>query len=201
MGARAGYTWLTGVFIGAGGMLGYLSNLIELIPLAVLAPVLVFLSLNITVQAFSAVPLRHAPAVAISFFPSVARLLTIELSDPKFIAPERFTQLLSASEHGLPALAVIVALGNGFIITATIWAAFVVEMTERRMRAAAAYLAAGGVLCSFGIIHSVRADGSAYAIWQLEGMARTVASQFCIAYFVLAGALLLLNRAERPRLE
>jgi AGZA family xanthine/uracil permease-like MFS transporter len=201
MGARAGYTWLTGVFIGAGGMLGYLSNLIELIPLAVLAPVLVFLSLNITVQAFSAVPLRHAPAVAISFFPSVARLLTIELSDPKFIAPERFTQLLGAAEHGLPPLAVIVALGNGFIITATIWAAFVVEMTERRMRAAAAYLAAGGVLCSFGIIHSVRADGSAYAIWQLEGMARTVASQFCIAYFVLAGALLLLNRAERPRLE
>jgi hypothetical protein len=50
---------------------------------------------------------------------------------------------------------------NGFIITATIWAAFVVEMTERRLRAAAAYLAAGGVLCSFGIIHSVRIDGSA----------------------------------------
>jgi AGZA family xanthine/uracil permease-like MFS transporter len=193
MGARAGYTWLTGVFIGVGGMLGFLSNLIELIPLAVLAPVLVFLALNITVQAFSAVPLRHAPAVAISFFPSIARLISIELGDPKFVAPERFAQLLNASEHGLPALAVIVALGNGFIITATIWAAFVVEMTEHRLRAAAAYLAAGGVLCFFGIIHSVRADGSAYALWQLEGMTRTVASQFSIAYFVLAAALLLLS--------
>ncbi len=198
MGARAGYTWLTGVFIGIGGMLGYLSNLIELIPLAVLAPVLVFLSLNITVQAFSAVPLRHAPAVAISFFPSIARLLTIELNDPKFIAPERFAQLMSAPAHGLPVLAVIVALGNGFIITATIWAAFVVEMTEHRLRAAAAYLAAGGVLCSFGIIHSVRPDGSAYGIWQLEGLGHTVASQFCIAYFVLAAALLMLSRV-RPR--
>jgi AGZA family xanthine/uracil permease-like MFS transporter len=193
MGARAGYTWLTGVFIGAGGVLGYLSNLIELIPLAVLAPVLVFLSLNMTAQAFSAVPVRHAPAVAISFFPSIARLLTIELSDPKFIAPERFAQLLNVSEHGLPVLAVIVALGNGFIITATLWAAFVVEMVQRRLRAAAAYLAAGGVLCCFGIIHSVRADGSAYALWQLDGMEREVASQFCIAYFVLAGALLLLS--------
>src|ERR1700730_4623259 len=197
MGARAGYTWLTGIFVGLGGMLGLVSNLIELIPLAVLAPVLVFLSLNITVQAFSAVPLRHAPAVAISFFPSIARLLTIELSDPKFIAPERFTQLLSASGHGLPALAVIVALGNGFIITATIWAAFVVEMTEHRLRAAAAYLAAGGVLCCFGIIHSVRGDGSAYTLWQLDGMARTVAAQFCSAYFVLAAALLLLS-LRRP---
>jgi AGZA family xanthine/uracil permease-like MFS transporter len=172
--------------------------LIELIPLAVLAPVLVFLSLNITVQAFSAVPLRHAPAVAMSFFPPIARLLTIEMSDPAYIPPERFAHLMSASAHGLPALAVIVALGNGFIITATIWAAFVVEMTEHRLRAAAAYLAAGGVLCGFGIIHSVRADGSAYAIWQLQGMARSVANQFCIAYFVLAAALLLLARI-RPR--
>jgi AGZA family xanthine/uracil permease-like MFS transporter len=197
MGARAGYTWLTGIFIGVGGMLGLVSNLIELIPLAVLAPVLVFLSLNITVQAFSAVPLRHAPAVAISFFPSIARLLSIELGDPKFVAPERFAQLLSAPEQGLPALAVIVALGNGFIITATLWAAFVVEMTERRLRAAAAYLAAGGVLCCFGIIHSVRADGSAYVFWRLEGTARVVASQFCTAYFVLAGALLVLSLQRR----
>ena len=69
MGARAGYTLLTGLFIGLGGMLGFLSNLIELIPIAVLAPVLVFVALDITVQAFQAVPLRHAPAVAMSFFP------------------------------------------------------------------------------------------------------------------------------------
>jgi adenine/guanine/hypoxanthine permease len=201
MGARAGYTWLTGVFIGVGGMLGYLSNLIELIPLAVLAPVLVFLSVNITVQAFSAVPLRHAPAVAISFFPSIARLVAIELGDPKYVPPERFTALLTAAEHGLPALAVIVALGNGFIITATLWAAFVVEMTESRLRAAAAYLAAGGVLCAFGIIHSVRADGSAYALWELHGMARTVAGQFSIAYFVLAAAMLLLSLLrQHPRI-
>ena len=193
MGARAGYTWLTGIFIGVGGMLGFLSNLIELIPLAVLAPVLVFLSLNITVQAFSAVPLRLAPAVAISFFPSIARLLTIELSDPAFVAPERIAQLMAVSEHGLPVLAVIVALGNGFIITATLWAAFVVEMIEHRLRAAAAYLAAGGVLCCFGIIHSVRIDGSAYVPWQLSGMARDVAAQFCLSYFVLAAALLLLS--------
>jgi adenine/guanine/hypoxanthine permease len=193
MGARAGYAWLTGIFVGLGGLLGYLSNLIELIPLAVLAPVLVFLSLNITVQAFSAVPLRHAPAVAICFFPSIARLLSIELGDPRFVAPEHFTQLMSAADHGLPVLAVIVALGNGFIITATVWAAFVVEMIERRLRAAAAYLAAGGVLCCFGIIHSVRADGSVYLLWQLQGMAHTVASQFCLSYFVLAGALLLLS--------
>ena len=39
----------------------------------------------------------------------------------------------------------------------------------------------------------VRADGSTYVLWQLDGMAREVATQFCMAYFVLAGALLLLS--------
>jgi adenine/guanine/hypoxanthine permease len=198
MGARAGYTWLTGVFIGVGGMLGYVSNLIELIPLAVLAPVLIFLSMNITVQAFTAVPLRHAPAVALSFFPAIARLLSIELSNPHYVSQQRFAELLVLSDHGLPALAVIVALGNGFIITSTLWAAFVVEMVEQRLRAAAAYLVVAGVLCAFGIIHSVRIDGSAYAVWQLQGMERSVATQFCVAYFVFAAALLLLS-LQRPR--
>ncbi len=201
MGARSGYTLLTGVFVGIGGMLGFLANLIELVPLAALAPVLVFLALNITAQAFSAVPARHAAAVAISFFPSIARLLTIELSDPKFVPPKQFDALLAAPDHGLPALTVIVALGNGFIITATIWAAFVVEMTENRLRSAAGYLAAGGALCFFGVIHSVHLDGSMYLLPHLTGVARACAVQFCAAYFVLAGALFLLSiqRRNPPR--
>jgi AGZA family xanthine/uracil permease-like MFS transporter len=193
MGARSGYTLLTGVFVGVGGMLGFLANLIEIVPLAALAPVLVFLALNITAQAFSAVPARHTLAVAISFFPSIARLLSIELSDPKFIPPRRFAELMSVPEHGLPTVSVIVALGNGFIITATLWAAFVVEMTERRLRTAALYLGAGGVLCFFGVIHSVRLDGSTYLLPSLAGPSRDIAIQFCAAYFVLAGALLLLS--------
>jgi adenine/guanine/hypoxanthine permease len=199
MGARSGYTLLTGIFVGAGGMLGYLANLIEVVPLAALAPVLIFIALNITAQAFSAVPARHAVAVAISFFPSIARLLTIELSDSKFTSPDRLAQLLIEPGHGLPTLGVIVALGNGFIITATIWAAFLVEMAENRLRSAAAYVAAGGILCFFGIIHSVRLDGSAYLLWQLQGIAQSVAAQFCAGYFVLAGALLLLSlQRQRP---
>ena len=193
MGARSGYTLLTGVFVGVGGMLGFLANLIEMVPLAVLAPVLVFLALNITAQAFSAVPARHAIAVAISFFPSIARLLTIELSDPKYISPQNFAALMTAPEHGLATLSVIVALGNGFIITATIWAAFVVEMIERRLRSAAVYLAVGGTLCFFGIVHSVRLDGSAYVLPLLDGAERNAALQFCAAYFVLAGVFMLLS--------
>ena len=103
MGARAGYVLLTGLFIGLGGMLGYVSSLIEFLPVAVLAPIMVFIAVDITAQAFVAVPARHAVAVALSFLPSIARLLTIELSKPEFIAPSRLAQLMSAGSGFHPA--------------------------------------------------------------------------------------------------
>ena len=185
---------LTGLFIGAGGMLGYVSNLIEIIPIAVLAPVMVFVSMGITVQSFQAVPARHAAAVAFCFFPSIARMLTIELSKPEFIPGERLSQLMLPAAHSsLPA---IVVLGNGFIVTATLWGAFVVETIDKRLRAAAAYLAAAAFLSLFGIIHSVRLDGSSYLFWELRGPERALALQLSLAYLTLAAALLLLSRGR-----
>ena len=54
MGSRAGYTLLTGIFIGLGGVLGYVSFFVELIPRAVLAPILIFVAMDIVVQSFQA---------------------------------------------------------------------------------------------------------------------------------------------------
>jgi len=68
MGSRAGYTLLTGLFIGLGGILGYVSFIVELIPRAVIAPILVFVAMDIVCQAFIATPERHAPAVAFALF-------------------------------------------------------------------------------------------------------------------------------------
>ena len=62
----------------------------------------------------------------------------------------------------------------------------------------------GALLCFFGVIHSVRADGSAYALWQLEGTARDIAIQFCAAYVILAAAFLLLSlmhQGDTPTLD
>jgi hypothetical protein len=73
----------------------------------------------------------------------------------------------------------------------------VVEMTENKLRSAAGYLAVGGALCFFGVIHSVRLDGSTYLLTHLTGVERACAVQFCAAYFVLAGALFLLSLQRR----
>ncbi len=65
-----------------GGVLGYVSGLVQWLPVAVLAPIIVYVGLDITVQAFTETPRKHAIAVALGFLPSVAYLLTIKFGNP-----------------------------------------------------------------------------------------------------------------------
>lgn len=193
MGGRTGYTLLTGLFIGLGGVFGYLSNLIELIPLAVLAPILIFIAMHITMQAFEATPQKHFAAVVIAFFPALARMIAIYLGNPTYVAPDNFTKLYADAGHGLPELAVIFILGNGFIITSMVWASMLVALIEQRLRQAAGILLVGAALTVFGIIHSVDANASVYLPWTLSVESRALVWQFAVAYVVLAGVLFLLS--------
>ncbi|MEW6509897.1 MAG: hypothetical protein AB1428_02940 [Bacteroidota bacterium] len=186
MGSRAGYTLLTGLFIGAGGMLGLVSFIIELIPRAVLAPILVFVALDIIVQSFQASPVRHAPAVAFAFFPTVARLLAIKFGNPELVPPENFSKLMEAGGKGLPELLVTVALGNGFIVTGMLWGAFLAKLIDRNLRSAALYLTILAVFTFFGVIHSASPDGLMYLPWTLIGLARQIPFQFAGAYLLFA---------------
>ena len=193
MGARSGYTLLTGIVIGLGGMLGYLSNLVQWLPIAVLAPILVFVAISITTQAFETTPARYAAAVVFSFFPAIARMLAIKLGDPGYVAPEHFASLFNDTSQGISELAVITVLGNGFIITSMIWASFVVAMIDGRLRRAAGIILLGGALTLFGIIHSVEPAGGLYLPWTLDPVSQAIAWQFAGAYLALAVVLLLLS--------
>ena len=99
----------------------------------------------------------------------------------------------------LPELLIIVALGNGFIITAMLWGAFLAELIDRRLRTSAAYLAALAVLTFFGIIHSAMPDGMMYLPWNLTGLARQVPYQFTSAYFALAALFFALSFTKESK--
>jgi len=187
MGARSGYTLLAGLFVGIGGVLGLVAGLVQWLPLAVLAPIIVYVGIGITVQAFRSTPEQHAPAVVLAFLPSLAYLLVIKLGNPAWIAPEHYAALYAdTGSHGLPELATITTLGNGFIMTAMLWATALVAMIEGRLRAAALVLLLAGALTLFGVIHSVDPRGGVYLPWALEGLRQVVAWQFAGAYAALA---------------
>jgi AGZA family xanthine/uracil permease-like MFS transporter len=99
----------------------------------------------------------------------------------------------------MPELGVIVALGNGFIITSMIWAGFLAALVDRRTGVAVATLLAGAALTLFGVIHSVDPAGAMYLPWNLAGVGRTLAFQFTAAYVVLAGVIALLS-LQRERI-
>jgi len=195
MGSRAGYTLLTGLFVGLGGILGYVGFIVELIPRAVLAPILVFVAIDITAQAFHACPARHATAVAFSFFPTVARLLTIKLS--AFVPATNFNAALAAPGASLPELLITQALGNGFILTAMLWGALLAELIDHRLRRAVTYLLTLAAFSFFGIVHSATADGNMYWPWTLAVSDRRIPYQFAAAYLALAAIIFALSWGRR----
>nr|WP_320133596.1 hypothetical protein [uncultured Holophaga sp.] len=200
MGARSGYVVLTGLFIGLGGMLGLVSFFVELIPRAVLAPILVFVALEIMVQATLACPRRHAPAVALAYLPSLAQLLSIKLST--LLPAALFASLLVGTGPGTPELLLITALGSGFIITGMLWGSVLADTVDRRFLRAALSLAVLALLSFFGVIHSASPHGAIGLPWRLpEAVQRAIPYRLSLAYLVLAGLALLapwLTRSTPP---
>jgi len=193
MGCRSGYTILTGLFIGLGGIAGYVSFFVELIPRAVLAPIMVFVALEIVSQAFIHSPRSHIPAVTFAAFPTVARLVSIYLENPEIVPPDHFQHLLEKTGGALPETLVMVALGNGFILTGMLWGAFLAELIDHRLKVCSLYLVILGILAFFGIIHSFSPDASVYLPWLLTGPAREIPYQFAESYAVLAALVFALS--------
>ena len=152
MGAKAGYTLATGLVVGIGGMLGLLGVLVNVLPEVAVAPILLFVGIEITVQAVRVPEPRHLPAVAFSILPVLAYLVSIYTG-----------QLLGTGAKPDPALAAQVStmsiVGQGFILTAMLWGAAVAFLLDGRPGAVAATFGVLAVFSLFGVIHSVDPDG------------------------------------------
>src|SRR5437773_1519154 len=182
MGARAGYTLATGLVIGVGAMVGVLSILVTLLPEAAVAPILVFIGLAITAQAFLASPPRHGPAVAITFVPVAAAVVLIQLGGVLAALGKSPADL-----RGDAALTyrTLLVLGNGFILTAVLWGWAVVTMIDRRFLVTAAVLAVASLATLVGLVHSPLPGGALFWPWA-EGAPRAQALPLAGAYGVLA---------------
>lgn len=188
MGARAGYTLLTGLVVGIGGMTGLLGVIVDYVPEVVVAPILLFVGLAITDQAFRATERRHVIAVAFSIIPCLAYLVNIYTG-----------QLLGAMagagvspDAALGAqLSVMSILGNGFIVTAILWGAALVFIIDRRPLAALVSFVSLAVFSLFGIIHSVAPGGGLY-LPTIADASKSI--EIAVAYLVTGVALAIMLR-------
>ena len=194
MGARAGYTVATGLVIGGGAAVGIVSLLVSVLPEAAVAPILIFIGIQITAQAFVASPPRHAAAVAVSFIPAVAALVLIQAN-----------ALLGSVGKGAPDLSgpgrltfdALLVLGNGFVLTALVWGSALCCIIDRRPGPAAAVLGAAGVAALFGVMHSPLPTGAVFWPWSV-GSATPLG---LAGAYGMASALLLLVAVRIPPAE
>ena len=71
---------LVGVVFFVGNTFGLIACLRIMIPVAAVAPILVFVGIVICAQAFSASPARHAMAVAVAMIPHISDLMAKKFS-------------------------------------------------------------------------------------------------------------------------
>lgn len=191
MGGGAGYTMGAALFIGAGAVTGYLSLLVGAIPEAAAAPILIFIGIEIMAQAFHSTPREHFPAVALAFIPVVANLVLLQektLLGGLGLTTARLAGDASMTYHAL------VVLGNGFIISALLWASSLAAMIDRRFGRAAVFLLGGGLLSLFGIVHSPYDDGALFWPWRSES---PIPFLMAASYAIAASLVALLGRNGR----
>lgn len=201
MGARAGYTLATAVFVGSAGVLGYFGWIFFLVPKAVIFPILIFVGLEITAQSFHATPIRHFPAVAFGCVPALAYLSLIAVNQVLPLVDQPFDRLPERVQHWIQT---VTMLSGGFIVTSLLWATFLARLIDGRILEAARVTGIAALLSLFGIIHSslpsspILSPAMAVARMEQEGRYSAARNQtpyhLAAAYGLVSLGLLALNR-------
>lgn len=162
MGSRAAYTLATGLFIGIGAATGLVGSLVAHLPESVVVPVLVFVGMEMADQAMRASDTRHLKALALALIPVLANLVNIQVGGLLAAAHVDVAALPEETRHGLLSMTM---LGNGFIVTAMVWATWLAWVMDHRLRAAALACLAASLMTLVGLIHSPFPDGRLFLPW------------------------------------
>ncbi|MDY4787906.1 MAG: xanthine permease [Bacilli bacterium] len=153
-GARIGYSLLTGITVLIFTSLGVISLLLSIIPVEAIYPILVFIGISITSQAFSACDRKYASAVVVGMIPHLADWTINEVNIALTAAGSNFAEIGQEimQAAGLNYLGAS-ALGTGAIIIGIIFGAITVFIIDRKFTNAAIISFAGAILTFFGVIH------------------------------------------------
>jgi AGZA family xanthine/uracil permease-like MFS transporter len=194
MGARAGYSMLNGVVIAVLCLLGGITLVLKIVPIEATLGILLWIGIIITAQAFQEVPKRHALAVAFGLIPALAAwaLLLIETTARK--AGKTLYEIVPTFGNDLY-IHGIIALNQGFLLSAMVLAAVLVFVIEREFLRAAGWTAVAAVLSATGLIHAY--ELTPLGVQNKFGM--LAAPEFAVMYGLSAGFLVILSWIERRR--
>lgn len=151
-GARIGYSWLTGVSILVLAFSGLLNLVLSVIPLVALLPILVYIGMVITAQAFAVTEKKHFPAVALSFIPLIAGFVTLKVTSA-LGAVGAAIDYTALANNGVPLLG-WQRLSGGDILVGMLIGAIGIYIIDKKFLRAAVYSFVAAGLSFFGFIHA-----------------------------------------------
>ncbi|MFQ5559796.1 MAG: NCS2 family permease [Nitrospinota bacterium] len=190
LGARQGYSALNGLIISALCVFGVMKYVLLIIPVEAGAPIVFWIAIVITAQAFQATDAKHAPAVAIGLIPGIVAW-GVFLIDQTLVATGTFSLfnlgLEKFANTGLAAIDGLLKLERGFMLTCTIWAAMSVQIIDKNFKQAASWAAIATSLSFFGFIHAYKLtpQGTEYNFGVLATPYVTLGYFFITCYLIL----------------
>jgi len=192
MDCRAGYTVVTALFIGLGAFVGVIGLLLSWLPESVLVPILVFVGLELSTQAFRETDRQHLPAIAIAFIPAIAELVLVHWNNLLGALQVAVERLPSAQQMSYR---VLTLLANGFILTSMLWSTLVIDIIDRRRGRILAVALLAAALTLIGGIHSPYADGRFFVP---DGSLPRLTYLLAVGYVLLGAVTWGIDRFDRP---
>jgi AGZA family xanthine/uracil permease-like MFS transporter len=184
MGGRIGYSAATGLMVIVLSWFGVISLMTAVIPVVAISPILLYIGMLIGSQAFQESPHKHAPAIVVALFPSIAAWGKLQIdnalgaiSNIHHVTPE---MVGSMAQVGIMYKGLSI-LGGGSILAGVVLGSVTTFIIDREFSKAAGFAAAGAVLTFFGLMH-----GEEVGAFQNPTVV--------VAYFVVAGVLLACSR-------
>ncbi|MEI6054809.1 MAG: hypothetical protein WCR55_02015 [Lentisphaerota bacterium] len=193
MEAKTAYVIFAAIFILFGGMFGYISFFVNLIPTAVFASILIFIAVEVNSFAFFSVNPKHYAAVTLAIFPAILRYMAIQLSDQDVLSIAKYNELVTVVGIKFHSVLVVNALSSGFIFVGMLWGGVLAEIIDKRLKIASVYFFILSAFSLFGLLHSVKMDGGIYLPWNLPSVQQSLAYNFSAGYFILGAMLLILS--------
>ncbi|PKK93598.1 MAG: xanthine permease [Tenericutes bacterium HGW-Tenericutes-6] len=153
-GARIGYSWVTGVAILLLAFFGLMSTILSIIPLVALLPILMYIGMVITTQAFATTDKKHMPAVALSFIPLIAGFVTLQIKNA-IAATGGTLDYQALANTGIPLLG-WERLAGGDILVGMMIATIAIFIIDKKYLVVATYSLITGVLAFFGFLHATQ---------------------------------------------
>ncbi len=159
MGGGRGYSILNGVVYLIATTCGLIAVLAKIIPMAAVAPILVFVGVSMVATAFQANAKRYYPAVALAMLPYIGNFFMTRLKGQ--------ADLLNPISTG------IIPLGQGAMFTAMMIGAMTVCVIDQQFRRATVFAFISAAMAYTGLIHAPK-------------LAWNAAPEFALGYFILA---------------